>query len=289
VLHKFTGVFRGNLAEVTTGGWPSTVAAGAILTGPVFDSTSAHVFVGASDGKVYCVVGNTGAPCGTPSISVANGSVSSGPVIDPPIVDSTAERIFAEAVATNNSGTESILMQTNENLAEDVVRVNMGDGAPVLHNGTFDNAYYTSIPMDYTGYMYFCGNSTATLYRVGFIPSGKMNGTADKESYRLVGAGDTSNTCSPLTEIYNGSTDYLFLGVTGNGNPVGCVGEACIMSFVLGRKISPPSAAFPLVGSGSGSSGIIIDNISTAAGASQIYFENLETGDATQVSQAGLN
>lgn len=288
-LHKFTGVFGGALAEVTTGGWPFTVARGAILTGPVFDSTSGHVFVGASDGNVYCVVGGTAAACGTPSISVANGSVSSGPVLDPPIVDSTSERLFSEAVATTNSGTESILMQTNVNLAQDVVRVNMGGGAPVLHNGTFDNAYYTSPSDKYTGYMYFCGNSTATLYRVGFIHSGKMNSTADHSSYRLVANGDTSNTCSPLTEVSNGTKDYLFLGVSGNGNPAGCLGEACIMSFVLGNNITPPSAEFPLGGSGNGSSGIIVDNISTATGASQIYFENLESGDATQVSQSGLN
>ena len=49
-LHKFTGVFYGTPAEVTTGGFPATVsAAGIKLSPPVYDFAG-NVFVGSSSG-----------------------------------------------------------------------------------------------------------------------------------------------------------------------------------------------------------------------------------------------
>lgn len=298
-LHKFTGVFRGTLAEVTTGGWPFSVAAsGTALTGPVFDSVSKNIFI-AGAGNLYCVVSATPAPCSTPSVNVSNGSVSSGAPLDGPIVDSTAGTVFSEAVATNATTTESILMQANTSLGN-VVRATMGTGGTDLRNGTFDSTYLNSTPGAYSGYMYFCGNNnsaaTPTLYRIGFSSAGVMNSTRDTSSYQLVTTGDTGTTvsCTPLTEINNGTTDYLFLGVRSNGAPSGCAGQACVMSFVIGTSAGPVAAIpnstadFPLGGNGSGSSGIVIDNTTTITGTSQIYFANLQTGNATQASQAGL-
>jgi hypothetical protein len=148
--------------------------------------------------------------------------------------------------------------------------------------------------------MYFCGNNnsaaTPTLYRIGFSSAGVMNATRDTTSYQLVTTGDTgtADSCTPLTEINNGTTDYLFLGVRSNGAPSTCTAEACVMGFIIGTSSGPvslitsPDATLPLGGNGSGSSGIVIDNIATQTGTSQIYFGNLETGNATQASQAGL-
>jgi hypothetical protein len=61
VLHKFTPVFSGTPAEVTTGGWPVTVSTqtNKILTVPVFDDGSGLVYVADSTGYLYSV-GATG-------------------------------------------------------------------------------------------------------------------------------------------------------------------------------------------------------------------------------------
>ena len=78
-LHKFTGVFNGTPAEVTTGGWPITVSTSAspILTGPTVDFNTGNVFVGDGSGvlKYVRTVAGTGCaspPCvgATPSMSV---------------------------------------------------------------------------------------------------------------------------------------------------------------------------------------------------------------------------
>jgi hypothetical protein len=312
-LHKITCVFNRNSssctpAEVTTGGWPFLVSVAApTLSGPAYDSTSKHIFVGGSDGNLYCVNVSGAVPlaCTTPSVSVADGSSSSGAVLDGPIVDGTAETVFSEAEA-NNSGrsTESVLMQATTSLSG-VIRVNMGDGGTNLYDGDFDNAYYSSNAGAYTGYLYFCGNqnsaATPTLYRIGFNTSGTMNSSRDSSSYQLVTTGETGpeTNCTPLTENFNGTTDYMFLGVASYGAPTGCVvsttHEGCIMNFVVGSSsgsassIPSPTAEFPLGGNTKGASGIVVDNISTQAGASQIYFDNLQNGDATQVSQASLH
>jgi hypothetical protein len=173
-----------------------------------------------------------------------------------------------------------------------------------LYAGAFDNAYFTSIG---TGHMYFCGNltnrATPTLWRVTFNDSGTMSSTNDGGSFQLVVNGFTGRgeDCTPLTEAYNSSQneDYLFLGVTNNGFNSGtpdCANDTCIMSFVL-----PTSAPFTFpVGANAtgtnatlslgsaGMSGIIIDNFSGVAGASQIYFGNLQQSTAVQASQAAI-
>lgn len=292
-----------------------------MLSGPVFDSTSGHVFVGAANGYLYCEnVGTNGgtapAACSTPRISVADGSSSSGAVLDAPVVDGTAETVFAEAnacgtTACNTTASHAILMQANTSLGG-VVRATMGrvggtgTNTTNLYDGDFDNTYYNSSAGDYGGYLYVCGNATTaatpTLYRIGFSTAGVMKGAVDTSgSYQLVATGSTGAavSCTPITENFNGSTDYIFVGVQGHGAPTGCetgtTHEACIMNFEVGTNSGSastfptgPTAEFSLGGNGSGASGIVIDNSSSQTGASQIYFSNLQNGDATQVSQAAL-
>ena len=285
-LHKFTPVFQGTPAEVTTGGWPFTVAAGIILTGPVYDGgTSTHIFVGGSNGDLYCVT-TAPAHCTTSSVPVTTGTP--GAILDAPIVDSTNERVFAEA----SNATNSYLMQATTALGT-VRRASMGVKGTDLYNGMFDNAYFTSVG---TGHMYFCGNlttaATPTLWRVGFASSGAMDTTNDGNSLQLVQSGHTgtANDCTPLTEIYNGTTDYLFVGVKDNGNPAGCNGNTCIMSFVITSSFPSSANAVTTQGLGAaGTSGMVIDNVSGTTGASQIYFGDLQLNTAVQASQSGLN
>ena len=282
VLHKFTGVFTGTPAEVTTAPWPFTVAGGAILTSPVFDSgLSQNIFVGGSDGNLYCVT-TAGAACPTPSIVVGTGSTPA--ILDGPLVDSTTEKVFVEA----NTGSNAQLTEATAGLGARI-DVNIGLNGTDLYNGAFDNSYFTS---GGTGNLYVCGNlstaATPQLYQVA-ISGGLISGTT--ASLQLVRTGQTgpSNDCTPFTEIFNTSLneDLLFAGVKDNGAPAACDQNTCILSTILPTS-GLPTAILGLHNSSfgpNGLSGIIIDNVSGVTGASQIYFGNLQNNSAVQASQ----
>jgi hypothetical protein len=284
-LHKFTPVFNGTPAEVTTGGWPFTVASGVILTGPVYDGgASGNIFVGGSNGNLYCIVASTAKACSAASIAVGT-----GPILDAPIVDSTNQTVFAGA----NNASNAILSQATTALGSQV-NATMGSKGTDLYNGAFDNAYFTSVG---TGHMYFCGNltsaATPTLLRVTFNSSGVMSSTHDSNSFQLVLSGQTGTgvDCTPLTEVYNISqgNDYLLLGVKGHGAPTPCNGTTCLMSFVITSSFPTSTNATTTSNLGTdGMSGFIIDNVSATVGASEIYFGNLQNNSAVQTSQAAL-
>jgi hypothetical protein len=80
-------------------------------------------------------------------------------------------------------------------------------------------------------------------------------------------------TCSPISEVYNATSDLIFLSVTTLGNKTGCSG-ACVYSFNPAISTSVPVAGLTANG---GTGTIIIDNTSTAAGASQIYYTTLSS------------
>ena len=290
-LHKITGVFKGTPTEAGAP-WPVTVAAGTTLTGPVVDpGASKNIFVGSSNGNLYCITA-AGAACTTASISVAAGTTP-GAVLDVPIVDATTQKVFAAA----SNSTTSILMQATTSLGSPV-RAAMGTSGTDLYDGAFDNSYYTSVS---TGHMYFCGNlttaATPTLWRVTFNGTGTMSATNDGNSFQLVRTGfaGTADDCSPLTEVFNTSQgkDYLFVDVRNHGFNTGtpnCANAACLMSFVLPTSGFPTAAnATATTGLGTrGISGIIVDNVSGVTGASQIYFGNLQGSTVVQASQAAL-
>jgi hypothetical protein len=178
-----------------------------------------------------------------------------------------------------------------------------------LYGGDFDNTFYnSSASSGYSGHLYACGTTGAPangttghsipeLYQVGFNSTGAINGSATAV-YTLA----TNNTasqasgCSGLTEFYNASAnsnagaDYLFLSVSGYGAYTACTSFGCVMNFTLPSSGVPsgPIAGLPLSGNGNGTSGLVIDNGASTPGASQIYFSNLQTGNATQASQAAL-
>lgn len=305
-LHKFTGVFNGTPAEAGSP-WPFVVASGVMLGGPTYDSVSGNIFVAGSNGNLYCVT-SAGAACSTPSITVGGPGGTPGSILDSPIVDSTSQTVFV----SGNNGSTAYLTQVTTSLGSQV-NVNMGASGTDLYDGAFDNAYFTSVS---TGHMYFCGNlasaATPALYRVSFSTSPpKMNSTMDSGSFQLVITGNTgtSTDCSALTEIYNtsASADYLFMSVKGPGfaststggtAPAGTPNcnytAGCLIGFILPTS-SPftfPTAANATTTTNltsSGTSAIMIDNVSSTAGASQLYFGNVGAGTGIQASQAALH
>ena len=322
LLHKFTGVFFANPAEITGGGassgWPQTMAAGTKLSSPVNDSSSGNVFVGSSNGILYRIPGGGSATGGGSNNIVASGQLAghnATGVVDGPLVDSAAQKVYvfvaednnnvncdgghpcfaavyqlATAFAASNVGTEQTLGGISDNIA--------------LYSGAFDNIYYSSgNAASPSGNLYVCGLSSGgnnpTLYRVPI--AGNVLGTPS--SLAVTGG---SATCSPVTELYNSnsSTDWIFLSVTNQGNQTGCT-NACVYNFNVTSGTTPSSATAGLAAA-NGTSGISIDNSSSTTGASQVYYTTLGNqncagngtftgnsgngsgGCAVQASQSGL-
>jgi len=284
VLHKVTGVFGGTPAEVTTGGWPITVSsATAHLTGPVFDSVTRNIFVADSHGHLSYVreTGSTSGTCaigappclGSTVITFASGAA----IVDPPIVDSSTGRVFTEI--GNADGLTAELLQADTALGS-VVRVVAGrqDGN-VLRTGTFNNNYFSNPS---TGFFYFCGknfaNSHPTLFRVGFNGAGVMNSAIDPATPVALATGPSA--CSPAAEIFNNGAipakDWLFISVANHCAGAGGGIAGCIMSFDITGGM--PAASSHAVAERSGTSGMVVDNVSPAAQASNIYFSNEANG-----------
>jgi hypothetical protein len=327
VLHKFTGVFSGTPAEVTTG-WPIIVHAGAALTPAVFDSISNNLFVGDSTGILSFVkdTGSTTGACaiGVPpclgSTTILATSGSGFPIIDPPSLDPTTGKVF---VFVGDSGNQAVtgvargayVWQANVDLTG-VVHVNLGRNGAPLHSGAFDNAYLNSSAPSITGHMWVCGKAATdvpTLRRVDFNSSGTI--TVASGVLRTLGSTTgAAGQCSPVTEIFNPSvspgTDFIFFSVQSGdlahigappGNTTNCPGTGCVMSADVTSGSVPLHilSSAPELG---GTSGIIIDNVGTDVQESNIYFSRLKqtalsscggsgatlVGCAVKLSQLGL-
>jgi hypothetical protein len=169
--------------------------------------------------------------------------------------------------------------------------------------GAFDHNFFSSPA---TGFLYVCGyptsaaNSTPVLYRIGFDSTGKMNSTHDSHSL-AVATTSPATRCSPMTEIFNSTKDWLFFSVPNGCNATGGGAGGCVMSFDI-------TSGFPIAATqgrpeNSGTSAIIVDNVSTQPQASSIYFTTLGNapsfapcgdtttggGCAVKLTQSGLN
>ena len=320
-LHKFTGVFFGAPAEVTTGGWPIAVRGGHVLTGPVVDSASGNIFVNDVDGTLSYVreVGSTVGACGVgipPCLGSTSVAVSgnAGSITDAPIVDSTQGRVFSFTGNHTNAvlGGANVVQADMALSAVSVTRLDVGTGRTFhLHDGAFDDAYFSNVA---TGHLYVCANSGAnsgsssgagannhpTLKRISFNNNGTM-AAVDAGTLLLATA---ATTCSPVTEILNGTTDWMFFSVQASGRPAVCALIGCVMSVSV-PTASPftfPAAVDAALPERGGTSGIVIDNVSTAGQASSIYFSILANsnvlhscggtsgvGCAVKATQSGLN
>jgi hypothetical protein len=304
VLHKFQRVFKstsGNPpAEVSTG-WPVAISTSK-LTAPVFDGgTSQRVFVGDAAGFLYSVK-TDGTSKNTSQQLAKTGSKG---IVDAPLVDSTQQTVYVFVGQDNEGSTNPCGNSTTgcngvfqfstgftsaSTLVESVMGV--GNASTVIYAGDFDQKYYSNPP---NGNLYVCAATVTPIPKLDYIPisSNISLPSVATDAIKPLASGTSSVGCSPVTEIYNGSTDLIFLSVTASGNQSGCTG-ACVYSFNV-TSSAPSSAAAGLVSAG-GSSGITIDNIVTPGSlhTSQIYFSTLGTGScgggcAVQASQAALN
>jgi hypothetical protein len=90
---------------------------------------------------------------------------------------------------------------------------------------------------------------------------------------------------SPITTFFNGTTDYLF------SSSLNAAGDSGVVNYdITGGTFPASNLAF--TAEGEGTSGIIVDNDSSDAQASSIYFGVLGTGtnanSAVKLTQSGL-
>ncbi len=242
-MHKFTGVFNGTPAEVTTS-WPITVDSGLILTSPVYDSGSGNIFVGDSNGDLSFIqeVGSTvggATPCSPlPCLNSVHLNVGTTPVapgiVDGPILDGTTGMVF---VVNGNESNHGTIVQANTALGSPVsFSIAGGTTTTVqsLYSGAFDHAYLTSAKPTIAGHMYVCGQNSARnaspyVYQLSFNSSGVLTGVGT--STFSAGTGWTSastEACSPVTEFYNPNgggagvpKDWIFFSVGSLANTAG--------------------------------------------------------------------
>jgi hypothetical protein len=253
--------------------------------------------------------GGGSVPClGATSVSIGGGTYPA--IEDGPIVDSTVQKVFFEA----NGATYATLAQADTALGT-VVTATMGRntanggsgfGLPTVYNGALDNSWYSSPPGAKTGYMYFCGNQAstsggnqiATLWRIGFDLTGKMNAANDGNSFALSSSAGGGEDCAPLTEFYNSTTgtDWLFVNDQDNGQngPISACKPGSLVECLMSFDITPGSfPSFPFASYGSisntGFTGMVVDNYSSDPGESQIYTIDSGTLAGIQLSQRGLN
>jgi hypothetical protein len=319
-LHKFTGVFLGTPAEVVctsttmtasctppagTNLWPAIVDPFGQLSSPVVLDSLHEVLVTDTQGVVGVVdmtVGGIDGAGTTTTIKLANIGFDDAPLVD---LTTGTMYVFARAdVAASATAVYQLQIPAfadaldNATGPEVLVSNSASNPASAMFDGALDDAYYAS---GGTGNLYACGTS-GTVNALWQIPiaSGVMGTPVLGPSLT------TANVaCSPITEFLNGTTDRMFLSVAGSsvaGGTINCQsGSGCVMSFDITNPLTwgattNTAATATVTG---GTSGIIIDNSSSAGGASQVYFTPLSDqtcttsggtgGCAIQASQLGLN
>jgi hypothetical protein len=329
VLHKFTGAFEGSPAELTTGGWPVTVSASP-LSGPIQDSSTGNVFVGdynlSTDSACTPSASKSSAPCGfLYSYDSSTGAFNAKSaqldynfgIVDTPLLDEYAGQLYVpvgsdgEVGTSNNCGTGTpcagvFQLSTDFSSGATGTEATIGPGYQSLLSGTFDHAYLTSASASSpTGHLYVVGNTgpaNNTLYQISVIANvmstTSMAGPVVAQNYSNGYYASGLN----VTDFSNGSTDYVFLSTLAFSNFTGCgttpsITIGCIVGFnVTSGAISSsmlPVGSSPAAG---GASGIIVDNVGSATGESNIYFSALAnqscttsggtSGCAIQISQS---
>lgn len=314
-LHKLAYVFNGTSTNYLTSSWSTNVSSkdgtkygsSGALSGPTLDPVTGLIFVGDRYGYLHSV-NSTG---GSLLTSGQLGNVTAGGpgINDAPLIDTegSTSNVYVFLQNTNSSKYTYINeFPTGTSISGSygtAVGFSGVNGTQLLYDGAFDNQWYTSGGT--SGNLYVCGvdstnNAYPTLFQVALPLTAGTNPTSVHTYAALAGA---AAGCSPPTEFYNGTTDYLFLSVTGSGTANGCAGP-CMYSFILPNNTTThsgtASAGLSVAG---GSSGIVIDNSGSGTGESQIYFTTLSSqscagngttgsgtgGCAVQASQSGLD
>jgi hypothetical protein len=280
-IYKITGVFKGT-PTLAGSPWPVTLSPNKMLSSPVLDKNLGLVMVGSQSGAFFSVStnGNT-----VKSLVIGpNGATNPG-IRAPAIVDVTNGTSF---VVSANDGTSGVLVQVDSATMTILAKGRLGiaskSGIAVnLFQPAFSNDYFASPSL---GVARLCGTGAddITPYQYAFGFTGITMNVAPVSSSQLLPS--ITAECTGWTEFFNpnigaGGTDFFFFGLTeectGAGTS-GCVqarnGNGSLLSFAN------------ITG---GPSGIVVDNFSTAAQASSIYFTGATAPNAAyKLTQNGL-
>jgi hypothetical protein len=313
LLHKFTPVFKGQLAEVRTG-WPVQVSpnpGATALTDPVYDSGSGNVFVEDKGGFLYRVSSTTGVVTQSGQLDFSVEFDGGGPgFVQGPIVDSTAGFVYAFATSDGSErcpvgvgGADcSAVYQLPTNFSptstgsEALVGTSSVEPTPPnpLYIGAFDSTYENSV--NARGNLYVCGNTGGPpiLYQVaiqgnvlGHVTPGPVLSTS------------TSTPCSPVTDVLNlnssgGATERLFASAQNGGGSSACSSGGCIFNFTdtpwqastvytVGQEILDSNLHIEVVAGVTGPSGATVPFWTTSPGA------NTTDGGVTWLFQGALS
>lgn len=235
-LHKISGVFRGNPAEVTTGGFPAQLNPSnpANLSSPVYDYASGNVYVGDYGGYLYRV---TGAGAVTKSAQVDHGTG----IEAAPVIDSTSEKIY---VFSSSDGTTActgsqpctavFTFPAGFATGSSGTKVTLGASSATpspLYEGAFDSTYLNS--GNATGNLYLCGNTGGPpiMYQVPIsagVPGTVVTGPV---------LSNATTGCSPVTDVSNpnatgGTTEWFYAGVQTQGLGNSCGTGGCAFNFL---------------------------------------------------------
>ena len=305
-LHKFTGIFKGTPAEVTTSPWPVSVSVHANgLSSPVINSNTGDVLVGDYQavsepncglgcGFFYRVSSSTGTVVQSAKLEFGFG------IVDAPLLDQAAGTVYVFAGADSNVNTMTppcgghfvscsgvIQLSATFSAGASGTEETLGFGNDFMYSGAFDNQYFTSANhASPTGHLYALGNTNGdvTLYQIPITANVMGSATTGPVISSNMSAGSVLSPAMPVTEIFTGTHDYIFTSALYFGQPMilaDCGGGSLMIGCVMGFDVTSgtisgattPTAATPSTG---GVSGIIIDNFATTpGGTSNIYYSTL--------------
>lgn len=262
-----------------------TLLTGTQLGSPVYDSVSDNIFVGSTDGRFFGINATTQQL--TPG---AGGQPGAGPFPSATdfLVDSYDGFVYLylpNASGIGISGDAVVLQYSTANTSSlHYTRVGSGlvDKGPV-YTGAFNDAYFTnSNPA--TWYYYVCnyasgaGSTAPVLYRVSFDVSRFVAALPSPATVNLNG-GAADQCASSLLEFKgNDNVDRLFYSLVTGGT----------VNYVDISGATPAMGPATPVSSLGGTTGIVVDNISTAGQASSIYYMQLGGTNAVKLTQAAL-
>ncbi|MGA8367566.1 MAG: hypothetical protein ACLQMT_08430 [Candidatus Acidiferrales bacterium] len=282
-LYKVTPVLGSGTPVVKT----VSVAAGTKLTGPTLDGSSGYVFVGSTNGALYAIRASSfSSVAGTLQVGDATctGAGKNNKLTDAPMLDSTNGWVY-EYVTANTTPFTAVEQASTAGPFTTRSAVEVGEGESGCGNANsfpthlpaFDNNYVSGAIT--SGHIWVCGRETTgglTRPELWEIPTsgakGSISGvTAVANSTQIDEVAHAQ--CSPFTAIYNGSTNYLFFGegLSGNfGRLYGYTISGTTATGISGSPLTYPTAT-------GGTSAIVIDNVSSDAQASSLYFTTLAT------------
>ena len=262
-LHKFSPVFNGAPAEVTTS-WPVQLNDGSADTNqaasPVYDVTSGYVFVGTT--SITTSTGGVLYSVGTGNQSTTSGAIHGYSaeldelygILDAPLVDSTAGKVYVFS-GENTSGKNAVYQfATNFVTGATPAVATLGAGGTGTTTfqfaGTFDNTYYTSSNSSSpSGYLYVCGTAAgAPIYQVSIasnVMGTVVTGPTISDSSAYYGR------CSPATEFLNSSVGGTAATQTGTvtGDPTNGQTATIGGSEILTASLASAATASITIGS----------------------------------------